>query len=175
MRPKLRPTIDALSRSNKYPRSGQHYTVDVVQSVRDMWGSPAIDLFATKMNNRLPQYMSPQRDPKALAVNALAVSWDGMNAFAFAPTPLIQAMLNNVMTDKVCLYPIASCWPSETWFPTLLELLTVHPRRLPEWDHLLWHPLGRVYHNSPSFSSFTLGNYQVPPLSKTIYSEAGNH
>jgi hypothetical protein len=32
------------------------------------------------MNNRLPQYMSPLPDPKALAVNALAVSWDGMNA-----------------------------------------------------------------------------------------------
>jgi hypothetical protein len=95
--------------------------------------------------------MSPLTDPKALAVNALAVSWDGMNAFAFPPTPLIQAMLNKVMTDKVRLYPITPCWPSQAWFPTLLELLTVHPRRLPEWDHLLWHPLGRVYHNSPSF------------------------
>jgi hypothetical protein len=42
-------------------------------------------------------------------------------------------------------------WPRHAWFPTLLELLRVHPRRLPEWDHLLWHPLGRVYHNSPSF------------------------
>jgi hypothetical protein len=46
---------------------------------------------------------------------------------------------------------IAPCLPSQAWFPTLLELLTDHPRRLPKWDHLLWHPLGRVYHNSPSF------------------------
>jgi hypothetical protein len=48
--------------------------MDIVQAVRDLWGSPTIDLFATKMNNRLPQYMSPLPDPKALAVNALAVS-----------------------------------------------------------------------------------------------------
>jgi hypothetical protein len=116
----------------------------VVQAVRDLWGSPTINLFATKMNNRLPQYMSPLPDPKALAVNALAVSCDGMNAYAFPPTPLIQAMLNKVMTDKVRL-PIAPCWPSQAWFPTLLELLTVHPRRLPEWDHLLLHPFAPFF------------------------------
>jgi hypothetical protein len=56
-------------------------------------------MFATKLNNRLPQYMSPLPDPKALAVNALAVSWDGMIAYAFPLTPLIQAVLNKVMMD----------------------------------------------------------------------------
>jgi hypothetical protein len=97
------------------------------------WEVPLmIDLFAaTKMNNRLPQYMSSLPEPKALAVNALAVSWDGK---AFPPTPLIQAVLNKVMTDKIRLCLIAPCWPSQAWFPTLLELLTDHPRRLPEWD-----------------------------------------
>jgi hypothetical protein len=33
--------------------------MDIVQAVLDLWGSPKIDLFATKMNNCLPQYMSP--------------------------------------------------------------------------------------------------------------------
>jgi hypothetical protein len=75
--------------------------MDIVQAVRDLWGSPTIDLFATKMNNRLPQYMSPLPDPKALAVNALAVSWNALNAYAFPLTLLIQAVLNKVMTDKI--------------------------------------------------------------------------
>jgi hypothetical protein len=79
----------------------------------------------------------------------LAVSWDGMNAYAIPLAPLIQALLNKVMMDKVHLCLIAPCLPSQAWFPTLL--LTDHRRRLPEWDHLLWHPFGRVYHNSPSF------------------------
>jgi hypothetical protein len=142
---------DALSRSNKLVSTEWTLHMDIVQAVRDLWGSPTINLFATKMNNRLPQYMSPLPDPKALAVNALAVSWDSMNAYAFPPTPLIQAVLNKVVMDKVHLCLIAPCWPSKAWFPTLLELLTDHPRRLPEWDHLLWHPIGRVYHNFPSF------------------------
>jgi hypothetical protein len=90
--------------------------MDVVQAVRDLWGSLTIDLFATKLNNRLPQYMSPLLDPKALAVNALAVSWDGMNAYAFPPTPLIHAMLNKVMTDKVPLCLITPCWPAKHGF-----------------------------------------------------------
>jgi hypothetical protein len=53
--------------------------------------------------------MSPLPDLKALAVNDLAVSWDGMNAYAFLPTPLIQAVLNKVMTGKVRLCLIAPC------------------------------------------------------------------
>jgi hypothetical protein len=40
-------------------------------------------------------------DPKALAVNALAVSWDGMNAYAFPPTPLLQAVLNKAVLNKM--------------------------------------------------------------------------
>jgi hypothetical protein len=64
--------------------------------------------------------MTPLPDPKALnAVNALAVSWDGMNACAFPPTPLIQAVLNKVMMDKVRLCLIATCWPIQAWFPTI--------------------------------------------------------
>jgi hypothetical protein len=71
--------------------------MDVVQAVRDLWGSPTIDLLATKMNNR----------------NALTVSWDGMNAYAFPPTPLIQAVLNKVMTDIVRLCLIALVGPAK--------------------------------------------------------------
>jgi hypothetical protein len=80
---------DTLSRSNKLVSTEWTLHMNIVQAVRDLWGSPTIDLFATKLNNRLPQYMSPLPDPKALAVNTLAVSWDGMNAYAFPPIPLI--------------------------------------------------------------------------------------
>jgi hypothetical protein len=70
---------DALSRSNKLVSTEWTLHKDVFQAVRDLRGSPTIDLFPTKMNNRLPQYMSPLPDPKVLAVSALAISWDGMN------------------------------------------------------------------------------------------------
>jgi hypothetical protein len=68
---------DALSISNNLVSTEWTLHMDVVQAVRDLWGAPTIDLFTTKINNRLPQYMSPLPDLKALAVNALAV-WDGM-------------------------------------------------------------------------------------------------
>jgi hypothetical protein len=69
---------DTLSRLNKLVSMKWTLHMDIVQAVRDLWGSPTIDLFVTKMNNRLSQYMLP-RDPKVLAVNALAISWDGRN------------------------------------------------------------------------------------------------
>ncbi len=142
---------DALSRSNKLVSTEWTLHRDIVSKVRVLWGYPTIDLFATKLNHRLPLYMSPLPDPKALAVNALAASWNGLDAYAFPPTPLIQATLNKVVTSKVRLCLIAPCWPNQAWFPTLLELLTDHPRRLPLWDNLLWHPIGRVFHDSPGF------------------------
>jgi hypothetical protein len=164
---KLNILADALSRSNRLVSTEWTLHMDVVQAVRYLWGSPTIDLFATKLNNHLPQYMSPLPDPKAFAVNALAVSWDGMNAYTFPPTSLIQAVLSKVMTDKVHLCLIAPCWPSQAWFPTLLELLTDHPRRLPEWDHLLWQ--GRFTTAPLVSTSFTLANSLVPPPSKTVF------
>jgi hypothetical protein len=96
-------------------------------------------------------------------------------------------VLNKVMTGKVRLCLIAPCWPSHAWFPTPLELLTDHPRRLPELDHLLRYPLGSVCHNSLSFYKLhawkLLGasseqNNFLRTLSATLahpYSEVGNH
>jgi hypothetical protein len=68
------------------------------------------------------------------------------------------AVLNKVASSRVRLCLIAPCWPNQAWCPVLLELLTDHPRGLPEWDRLLWHPIRKVFHQTPLSSSFTLGD-----------------
>ena len=50
-----------------------------------MSGHPNIDLFATRLNNRLPLFVSPIPDSKALAIDAMSMNWDGIHAYAFPP------------------------------------------------------------------------------------------
>ena len=37
---------------------------------------PEVDLFATALNNRLPTYVSPVQDPKAVAVDTFLLDWN---------------------------------------------------------------------------------------------------
>jgi hypothetical protein len=66
-------------------------------------------------------------DDEALGVDSLSVSWEGLIAYAYPPTPLNLAVLNKAASSRIRLYLIAPCWPNQAWFPGLLELLTDHP------------------------------------------------
>jgi len=142
---------DQLSRMGKLVQTEWTLHMDVVSQLCLLWDSPTVDLFATRLNKRLPLYISPLPDEDALEVDSLAASWDGLNAYAYPPISLIQHVLNKVSTSQVRVILIAPCWPNQAWFPVLLELLTDLPRRIPNWERLLWHPIGRVYHQTPSF------------------------
>ena len=56
-----------------------------------------MDLFATRYNCKLPWSVSPVPDPKAWAVDALSLSWENLDLYAFSPIPL----LTNVVTKAL--------------------------------------------------------------------------
>jgi hypothetical protein len=47
------------------------------------WGNSNIDLFATSLNFKVTTFVSPVPDPRAYAVDAMSLSWEGMFAYAF--------------------------------------------------------------------------------------------
>ena len=49
-----------------------------------MTGFPNIDLFVTRLNKKLPIYVAPIPDEKALAIDAMSMNWNGMHAYAFS-------------------------------------------------------------------------------------------
>ena len=142
---------DALSRSDKLVQTEWTLHQEVVQRILSLWGSPTVDLFATRLNFRLPVYYSPLPDDGALGVDSLSVTWDDLDAYAFPPVALLTPVLAKIARSRAQISLIAPYWPNQAWFPVLLELLVDHPRRLPDWTHLLWHPIGRVYHQTPEF------------------------
>ena len=90
-----------------------------------------IDCFASRLNCKLSKYISRFRDPFSSFVNAFSLSWSD-NVYLFPPIPLIARVLNKFISDNV-YHGVIICpyWPSQPWFPLLLELLIDDPILLP--------------------------------------------
>ena len=127
-----------------------------------------IDLFATRLNHRLPRFVSPCPDPLAEESDALTIEWDGLQAYAFPPFAIISEVLHKVaQSDMTCIL-IAPWWPTQSWFPDALRLLMGPPVQLPHYRRLLSQPHKPVYHQQPSWL-----NLHAWPLSSSVSSRKG--
>lgn len=64
------------------------------------FGFPNIDLFASRLNNKCPRYVSWHRDPDAYAVNAFTISWSELYFYMFPPFTVILKSLRKIQTDN---------------------------------------------------------------------------
>ena len=102
-----------------------------------MWGPFEIDLFASRLNFKIPTYVSWKPDPGAKHVNALFMQWEKHYFYAFPPFSLMTTCLQKIEQDQatgVILVPFGQTQP---WFTTLLHLLINNPVFLPQLNHLL--------------------------------------
>ena len=65
---------DKLSRLGQTIQTEWSLHPEVFQAICSRWHQPQVDLFATRFNNKLPQFVSPVPDPQAWAVDALSLS-----------------------------------------------------------------------------------------------------
>ena len=140
---------DSLSRRGQILPTEWSLNQEVCQKLWRVWGQPSIDLFATSLNKRLPNYMAPHADPRAVAVDALLQDWSNLDVYAFPPFAIVREVINKFRRSKNCrMTLIAPWWPQREWFPDLLKWLTEEPRRLPLRRDLLLQPLGRALHQN---------------------------
>ena len=107
---------------------------------------PNLDLFATAENAKLPTFCSRAFHPRAWAVDALSLSWDGLDAYAFPPFAIIHRVLLKIRASRTRVLLVAPLWPRQPWFPLLLHLLVDHPVALPAHPDLVSQDGGRVLH-----------------------------
>ena len=122
---------DRLSRSGKPISTEWSLNQSICNSIFLMSGHPNIDLFATRLNNRHPLFVSPIPDSKALAIDAMSMNCDGIHAYAFPPFHIIPAILTKIRMHRCKIVLIAPLWPQSTWFPELLHLSIAAPIFLP--------------------------------------------
>ena len=140
---------DRMSRIDKPISTEWSLNQEIANKIFQIMDFPSIDLFATRLNHRLPLYVSPIPDQKALSIDAISMDWNRIHAYAFPPFHLIQTVINKVRISQCRIVLIAPLWPDRPWFPELLGLLVSPPVSLPVIPNLLAQLKGRILHQNP--------------------------
>eukprot|EP00745_Piridium_sociabile_P036950 TRINITY_DN667_c0_g1_i2.p3 TRINITY_DN667_c0_g1~~TRINITY_DN667_c0_g1_i2.p3 ORF type:complete len:627 (-),score=58.98 TRINITY_DN667_c0_g1_i2:6471-8351(-) len=152
---KLNVLADQLSRKDQILPTEWTIATASLQPVWKIWGKPHIDLFATKYSSRLPLYVSPMRDPEAVARNAFSIPWQGRVAYAYPPTSLIPRVLEKYRGDRPRLILVTPDWHSQAWYPELLNLTHAPPRPLNLTRRTLVQPRSGIGHHDPTLLNLT--------------------
>ena len=140
---------DRMSRIDKPISTEWSLNQEIANKIFQIMDFPSIDLFATRLNHRLPIYVSPIPDQKALSIDALSMDWNSMHAYAFPQFHLIPAVINKIRLSQCKIVLIAPLWPDRPWFSELLGLLVSPPVSLPVIPNLLAQLKGRILHKNP--------------------------
>ena len=136
---------DQLSRTSHVQLAEWTLAPNVSRRIQALYPDLQVDLLVTRWNTQLDLFVSPLPDLQAWAVDTLAISWDGMSAYAYPPTNLICQVLNKVIQSDVRLCLVAPMRKAQAWYPTLLSLLVDFPREIPVGRKLL----SQIYHTNP--------------------------
>ena len=114
-------------------------------------GVKACELFATRFNNHLEEFVSPFPDDLAVGTNAFSIPWNKWDAvYLFPPIACMGEVMANLKNYKGGGVLIAPMHTGAPWFTNLLDRAKEH-MRLPA-SHTLSQVTsrGRVFHNNPS-------------------------
>ena len=148
---RLNVIADKLSRLGQAIQTEWSLLPEVFQSLCKRWHQPQIDLFATRYNHKLPQFVSPVPDSLAVAVDALTLPWEDLDAYAFPPTAILGKVVEKLL-DTPCrrLILIAPGWPNMPWFWDLVVMSSQVPLSLPQLPNLLTQPFNQIKDISPA-------------------------
>ena len=89
------------------------------------FGTPDVDLFASRLNNKTSTYVSFAPDPGAFAIDAFTISWSKFTFFyAFPPFSCIFKTIRKILQDRATGVLIVPWWPSQPWWARLRKLTT---------------------------------------------------
>lgn len=118
------------------------------------FGNPSIDLFATRINRKCERYCSWERDPDALSINSLTISWKDEFWYAFPPFSLILKVLKKIKEEGSTGILIVPLWSIQPWYPEFKHLPISKMVTFKPSTKLLLSPCRKVTH--PLASSLTL-------------------
>ena len=97
---------------------------DIFHRLCEEFGTPHVDLFASRLNRKLNRYFSWRPDPFCCGVNAFAHPWDNIYGYAFPPFNQMSKILYKLAHHLSCtIILICPFWPSQPWFPSLSSYL----------------------------------------------------
>ena len=85
---------------NVRDQSGWKLSPKIFQMICQKWGTPDMDLFASRISHQVQAYMAWKPDPGSRATDALQQSWKYLFPYAFPPFSLIGRVLAKVRKRK---------------------------------------------------------------------------
>ena len=114
----------------------------------NLFTKPSTDLFASRLNFQVNNYIAWKPDPYAMAVDAFTVNWGELGVcYAFPPFSIISKILRKIECDKVEeMILIVPFWTTQPWFSKLGKLLIDCPFLLPRGHNTVTHPMKDTPH-----------------------------
>ncbi len=113
---------DTASRTDYNPRTEWSLKQEVFDEIVAQFGPVDIDLFASNLNNKLPRYVSWQRDPFSEHVDAFTLDWSNLNVYVFPPFSILNRVVRKITENrprKIIL--VIPNWPTQAWYPVVMQ------------------------------------------------------
>ena len=125
----------------------------IFDKICDTWGTPQVDLFASRLNHKLCNYVSWVKDPCALYSDAFTVDWDEWDLiYLFPPFSLVSKCLRRIRRTSATVILVVPEWSGQPWFaqlhrPLVKDMLRFPTREgnlVPPSDHLSQFMINKV-------------------------------
>ena len=101
--------------------------VKVDKTLVSRWGTPDVDLFATRLNAKILWYVAWKPDPNAFAIDAFTLKWSVFNlVYCFPPFSVIGKVLQYIQYQTTAILVLPG-WPTQFWFPRVTSMLLAPP------------------------------------------------
>jgi hypothetical protein len=126
---------DAASRVQSVP--DWHFDGNVFRQILTLWGTPQIDLFASRQSAQTARFMSWRAADSPEAIDALSMGWNFHLAFLFPSIPLLKRVVRKLVVLRGIYLLVAPYWEAQTWFSSFQLLPVLEVRRFPFHDALV--------------------------------------
>lgn len=113
---------------------------NVFEEISNIHIGLSIDLFASRLNHKLPKYVTRRPEPYAFAIDAFSPTWSNNFFYIFPPFSLLPRILQKIQEDGTEAVLVEPIWPTQVWWPSLLQLLTGKCYNLPNPQKCLHLP-----------------------------------
>ena len=86
-----------------------------------------------------------------MEVDALNISWEALDGYAYCPVALIPKLIKKMRTYACQMIVVAPGWPGMNWFWNFIDLSAKPPLLLPHWETLLRKPFSQRAHQNLQF------------------------
>lgn len=126
----------------------------IFREITVRFGTPSVDLFASRINKKCNLFYSWHKDPEAKTIDAFTTSWSDIFFYAFPPFSLILRTLKKILADEATGILVVPFWPTQPWYPLFVSLLTENLLKFEPSPNLLLSPCRSILH--PLWPQLTL-------------------